>query len=59
MIGIADNNKETKHLSIGGDDTGVYSVVPQKRFRPFRTQTRAGEPGRFQFSSYILIFDKW
>ena len=52
MISIADNNKETKQLPMAGGDTGVYNVIPQKRFRPFRTQTRAGEPGKV----YIILY---
>lgn len=42
MIDIEEKSKEAKQLQIEGDDTGLYRVVPQKRFRPFRTQTRAG-----------------
>lgn len=44
MMDLEEKTKEmdNKDLLIDGDATGLMRVLPQKRFRPFRTQTRAG-----------------
>lgn len=49
MITIEDKNKQAAELkssyAIENEPTGLWRVMPQKRFRPFRTQTRAGNGG--------------
>ena len=40
LLDIGDKRKETKRLEM--EDSEYFDVIPQKRFRPFRTQTRAG-----------------
>jgi hypothetical protein len=45
MIEIEERNKQEemgKPFVPTNDATGLMRVMPQKRFRPFRTQTRGG-----------------
>lgn len=45
MIELEERNKQdemSKNFVPTNDATGLMRVMPQKRFRPFRTQTRGG-----------------
>lgn len=44
VLEIEERNKQetSKRFVPGPEATGLMRVMPQKRFRPFRTQTRGG-----------------
>ena len=45
VLALEERNKDqtfAKHYPSSEEQTGLMRVMPQKRFRPFRTQTRGG-----------------